>query len=550
VESITGGQAESTVLRVLIVDDCEDDYASIRELFKKLRSQRYELDWADSSQEGLKRLREQSYDVCLLDHSIDDESGLTFLETVKKQDSGIPVILLSEGLSLDKDVAALRAGAADYLSKSRLQPGFLHRAIRFAVERRKSRTEAIEVEKQLLHSQQMKALGQLAASMAHDLNNALGAVVGHLDLIIMGTEDNPDLNHSAKVALDGCERASSLIEHILACSSQDSTLTPDVNLHEIVLETVDVLGRIIPPSVTITTSVNRTQALLINGNAAQIRQAIVNVALNAYEAMPDGGSLHFQFSIEDSSSLGMTSGKAVRLDIRDTGVGIASETLPRVFDPSFTTKNTGAGLGLGLSTVLAAMDNHRGKVEIDSSPGSGTSISLLFPLLDNSAREMRETERIEKVKAAVRPLFDGSKPKKKNTSQKGKVLLIEDEVTLVELLKLYLAAAGFETKEFCNPIHALEWYELHHDEIDLIVLDMIMPQLHGVECFDQLMDINPVAAIAICSGAFDDEVQTLLDRGALKFFQKPGRYPTMVTWIAETIAMRRAQQESQDLPAD
>ena len=543
-ESIAGGQTEPTVVRVLIVDDSEDDYAAIRQLFKKLRSQTYQLDWACSESEGFQRLKNDTYDVCLLDHSVDGRGGLEFLDRVQKEAASIPIILLSEGLSLDNDIAALRAGAADYLSKGRLQPGFLQRAIRYAVERRKTRIAAIEVEKQLVHSQQMKALGQLAASMAHDLNNALGAVVGHLDLIIMGTENNPELNSSARIALDGCERASSLIEHILACSSQDTTLTPGINLHQVVLETIDVLSRILPRSVSISTAIDRAQSLLINGNAAQIRQALVNLALNAHEAMPDGGTIHFQFSVSTIDSpprnaINSNPGTFVRLEVRDTGNGIPPEFKERVFDPSFTTKNAGNGLGLGLSTVMATMENHAGWVEIQSTPGSGTQVFLSFPLAASDGQTHIESDRINKIKTAIAPLLNDQKQQQSNKPAKGKILIIDDEVTLVELIKLYLAAAGFDSKSFTNPVHAIEWYTLHHDEIDLIVLDMCMPQLHGTECFAKLRSINSEASIALCSGTFEDEAQDLLNQGALRFFQKPGRYPTMITWIAETIAAKK-----------
>ncbi|MCB0337217.1 MAG: response regulator, partial [Bdellovibrionales bacterium] len=356
----------------------------------------------------------------------------------------------------------------------------------------------------------------------HDLNNTLGAIIGHLDLIKLAGEGNQDIEHSADLALESSERARKLIEHVSAFSDQEKSDRKVINLQQTIIETVDLLNRLLAKNIKVSSKLDRSRKLNILVNPVELRQVLMNLALNSQEAMPDGGSLFFEFDIISGAAAGKQGSdeEYVCLIVRDTGYGIQAEHLDHVFEPAFTTKD-GLSLGLGLSTVYRVMQEHNGWVDIESAPGEGTSVSLFFPLQDQP--------QVAQNSAQIIPF------KRPNLNRKGSILVIEDESVLCELVKLYLEAAGFEAITFTRPTEAIHWFQSNADKVDLVLLDMIMPELSGKKCFEKLQAINPDIPIALCSGFLDKDVQSLLAAGAVKFFQKPGRYPLMVTWIAEAL---------------
>lgn len=507
-------------IKILLLEDSEEEFQDLEALLSRMKGLSYTLDWAQDFDDGLQALKEKSYDVCLLDSSLGARGGMEFLREAKAQGVEAPIIMLSEGGRADHDLAALRAGAADYLLKGRIHPTFLERAITYALERRRSRGEADELEKQLMHAQRIESVGQLAASLAQDLGNALGIIIGHLDLIRMRAEPESEIVRSAETALQGCRRAAFLAQQLLACASPDSSVA-SVNLQQIVLETVDFLGRMLPKNISLTTSVDRSDELIVNGDPALIRQALINLTMNAQEAMPEGGVIHYKISAHfiDSPPRVVAAahpGRYARIDVRDTGRGIRDADLEQIFEPSFTTKQHGKGLGLGLPTAFSIMRKHQGWIEVDSKYGKGSAFSLFFPL---SNRVIEQTH-------------DG--PPRRIMS-KGLVMAVDDEATAAELMKLYLEAAGYTAKAFTAPGEAIAWFSSHAKEVDLILLDMVMPDISGRECFEILKKIKPDARIALFSGQLDRDVQELLKQGAAKFFQKPARYPLIITWVAEVL---------------
>lgn len=386
-------------------------------------------------------------------------------------------------------------------------------------ERKRAEDERIRLQRQLLQSQKMEAIGQLAAGVAHDLNNALAAVVGHLQLLAA-----PGNKGSVETALAGCRRASGLIEQLLGFSRQGKYNLEHLCLQKVVAETLDFVSRIIDKNIEISTA-GEEEELFFEGDQAQVQQALTNLIINARQAMPEGGRITLRFagrSVADPQRFnpGATAPDYVTLAITDTGTGIDGAILDKIFEPFFTTRSETKGTGLGLSMVYGIMQNHGGWIEVESRQGVGTTFTLFFPRSHLSENPLpAEHELIEER-------GEGG----------GTILVIDDEPPLVQLAEQFLTHAGFTVQGFSDSHAAISWYTANAANVDLVILDMKMPRLDGRGCFAALQQINPAVRIVILSGYSQDAAaQDLLERGALKFFQKPLRYPELVEWVSRNV---------------
>lgn len=394
--------------------------------------------------------------------------------------------------------------------------------------RKRAEQEAIALQRQLMQSQKMEAIGQLAAGVAHDLNNSLAAVVGHLQLMKLAAQLDANTKRSVETALSGCERATSLIEQLLGFSRQGKYNLKTVSLQHSVDETLEFLSRVVGSDIEIVRN-GAEKRHFVHADRGQLQQALTNLILNAQQAMPEGGSITFEFTSEHIENPTRHNPRAVPgeyavLTVRDSGVGIDAAHLHKVFEPFFTTKQDSKGTGLGLAMVYGMMQNHGGWVEVESTAGAGTQFRLYFPRVE-------DTTRIDATDGV-----DRSQP-----VSSGTVMVVDDEQTLVDLARQFLSLAGFSTEGFTDATEAIHWYERNWSAVDLIVLDMKMPRMDGRSAFTALRRINPDARIVLLSGFIHDAAaQQLLEQGALKFFQKPLRYPELVEWIAATLGSQTA----------
>lgn len=396
-------------------------------------------------------------------------------------------------------------------------------------DRKKAEEENIRLHRQLLQSQKMEAIGQLVAGIAHDLNNALAAVVGHLQLMERQIEPSSELHHSVDVARSGCERSLSLIERLLGFSRQGKYNVAEISLDALLKETLEFLSRIIGKDVRIETDILSNE-LTVKIDSDQVQQVLINLIINARQAMPEGGVITFTLNARQVSNPAIFNPKAppgsfVTLSVADNGVGIPAENLDKVFEPFFTTKNPEEGSGLGLAMVYGIMQNHGGWVEVESAPNLGSVFTLYFP-------------RVAAIAKALPAKVVSVAPQQ----AQGSVMVVDDEPYLVELTKKFLNLAGLTAHSFSYPLEAVEWYRNHWKDVDLVILDMKMPKMDGKKCFEELLKINPKVKAVVLSGYLHDSAaKDLLERGVLRFFLKPLKYPELMQWVCSNIGKDRAK---------
>jgi|GEM_PF-2149902 len=434
--------------------------------------------------------------------------------------SGILAVFDSKNLS-DWDMARYILGVFAARASAELQ-------------RMKTQQDAIQLQHQLVQAQKMEAIGQLAAGVAHDLNNALSAVVGHLQLMTMKSKHNPDLHDSVKIALSGCERATSLIDQLLGFSRQGLYQPEKLTLQRVINDCIGFLSSVLGSGIRLDLT-GTHEELIVSADSNQLHQMFTNLIINAKHAMPEGGTIVLDFAsefVEDPTSRNPKAhpGEYAIVRVCDSGVGIKPEILNKIFEPFFTTKDKEKGTGLGLSMVYGAMQNHGGWIEVESSPGQGAVFSLFFPRL-NSAVQSRDSQSSEE----------------KHASSENIIMVVDDEPFLVDLMLKFLENSGHKSKGFTNPTEALEWYQNSFDRVDLVILDMKMPGIDGRKCFYQLKQICPTVKVAILSGYIQDRAaQELLEAGALAFFQKPLKYPDLIEWI--DLTLKKGSEQTQESP--
>ena len=388
-----------------------------------------------------------------------------------------------------------------------------------------------DLEEQLRQGQKMEAIGRLAGGVAHDFNNLLTAVLGNASLLLRATPaDRPE--HELVATIERAAwRAAELTRQLLGFSRQTVLWLKPVSLNDAVGEVVAMLERTIDPRVTL--QVRRAEKLwLVNADSGQMAQVLMNLCLNARDAMPDGGTLTLETSEEEVDAahaeghLEARPGQFVRLRVADTGTGIPRELMPRIFDPFFTTKPPGKGTGLGLAMVFGIIKQHQGWVECHSDPGRGTRFDIYLPRLEGGS-----------VPAAPAPAPAAARGGTET------VLLADDNLMLRNLASAVLRSHGFQVVLAEDGQEAVEMYQRLQGQIDLVVLDLMMPRLSGQEALKRLRSIDPSVRVVLASG-FSDAQLSQQERAQIQgFVSKPYRERDLVQ------AVRAALDAATDAPS-
>jgi PAS domain S-box-containing protein len=379
-------------------------------------------------------------------------------------------------------------------------------------QRKQAEEEREKIQTQLLHAQKMEAIGTLAGGISHDFNNILQAIFGYVQLLLMNKKENdPDIRYLNQINRSA-QRASELTKELLIFSRKvESNLRP-VNLNHEIAQVHRILQRTIPKMVAIELKLAEDIKLL-NGDPIQLEQVMMNIAVNANYAMPDGGKLIFEtqnvvLDARDSKAhAGAAPGEYIRLTISDTGCGMDKETLEHIFEPFYTTKEIGEGTGLGLAMVYGIVKSHGGHITVYSQPGQGTAFNIYFPVLTEERRIEQKAE--PEIEAEIR---GGNET----------ILLVDDEEIILDISQQMLRRHGYTTMTAVSGEKAIEIYEQKKDRIDLVILDLGMPVMGGYKCLTELIRIDPEIKVIIASGYRDsDKIAEALEAGAAGFISKP-----------------------------
>jgi PAS domain S-box-containing protein len=371
-------------------------------------------------------------------------------------------------------------------------------------------TERKQLERQLIQAQKMEAVGQLAGGVAHDFNNLLTIINGYATLLAQRTPSEDPRRAWLKEILMAGGRAASLTRQLLAFSRQQVLEPVVLDLNSVIANTEKMLRRLIGEDVEMVTTL-KLDLGRVKVDPGQIEQVIMNLAVNARDAMPEGGKLLIETSnveIDEDyarSHSPMMPGKYVMVVVSDTGCGMDQETQARIFEPFFTTKEKGRGTGLGLATVYGIVKQSGGFIWVSSEPGQGSTFKVYFP-------------RVEEVVPAAEP----SRIRPKLARGSETVLVVEDEEGVRSLVRETLASQGYKVLEAAGAAQALEIAEQHTEPIHLLLTDVVMPQTGGKELFKRLSPLHPETKVLYMSGYTDDAVvrQGILEAGTF-FLQKP-----------------------------
>jgi PAS domain S-box-containing protein len=384
-------------------------------------------------------------------------------------------------------------------------------------------TERRRLEARLVQSQRMESMGRLAGGIAHDFNNLLGVILGYASLVLGGIpREDPAAARVLQIQRAG-ERAAALTRQLLAFSSRQVLLPELIDLGVLVHDAEKMLGRLIGEDVELVVRVPPGLAF-VRADPSQLEQVLMNLVVNARDAMPEGGRLLLELSELDVASAlpldrdVLPAGRYVVLMVRDTGTGISEAVRPHLFEPFFTTKERGKGTGLGLATVHGIVEQSGGRISVESAVGAGTTFRIYLPRLDEVP--------------AGRPLAAGAAPPRGSET----VLVVEDDESLRELTREVLSEAGYRVLCAENGAQALEMAAAHPETIHLLLTDVVMPGLSGPKTAERLVALRPGVRVLFASGYTAGELGPygVLDP-SVAFVQKPVSPGILVARVREVL---------------
>ncbi|MBD3391412.1 MAG: response regulator [Chitinivibrionales bacterium] len=385
-------------------------------------------------------------------------------------------------------------------------------------------TERKRLENELYQSEKMKAIGLLAGGIAHDFNNQLTGIISCAELLRSRLSHDEELLSLVDMILSASQRSSDLTGQLLAFARKGKHQSVTVDLHVIVGEVIALLKHSRRGETYIAHLPK--EPLYVVGDPTQLQNAILNVALNARDALPEGGEVTIAADMVDldqafcdTARYDIAPGAYVRVRISDTGTGIDEAIQDQIFDPFFTTKTVGAGTGMGLAAVDGIVKSHRGTIDITSEVDKGTTVSLFFPRSSGAAAAARDD------------MFQDSPPR-------AHVMIVDDEDVVRAGVSRQLEYLGFTVSAFRNGEEALASYRESFETIDVVMLDMVMPVMSGYETYRALKEVNPSVRAIFASGhAVDPRARDLVDKGDVVFLNKPFDTAMLVQTISRTLAL-------------
>jgi nitrogen-specific signal transduction histidine kinase/ActR/RegA family two-component response regulator len=371
-------------------------------------------------------------------------------------------------------------------------------------------TEQRKLQNQFLQSQKIQSIGTLAGGIAHDFNNILGIILIYASILERGITDKEKIVESSGAISKAVERGAALVRQILTFARQADVTFQPLRVPDLVNEITSMLKETFPKVIEINVKYEKGMPF-INADHSQMHQALLNLCVNARDAMPNGGILSIDVKTVEQKFVRerfpeASNERFVCIAVSDTGTGIDAKIKNLIFDPFFTTKEKGKGTGLGLSVVYGVMQTHHGFVAMESEVGKGTMFLLYLPIPHDPYTKLKTSE-TENFEAAG--------------GTEG-ILIVEDEDILRKVLKELLESKGYKIYTAADGLEAVGIYQEHKDEIDLVLTDMGLPKMSGSEVFKKMCEINARAKVLLASGFLEPDTKTeMLKAGAKGFIQKP-----------------------------
>ncbi len=392
------------------------------------------------------------------------------------------------------------------ISLTALNGGGLICIVRDITDRKRAEEENRALTERLQHADKMEAIGTLAGGIAHDFNNLLMGIQGYTSLSLMNLDSSHPNYGRLKRIEEQVQSGADLTKQLLGFARGGRYEVKPADLNDIIKKTSSMFGRTKKEI-----SIHRkygNDLWIVEVDRGQMEQVFMNLYVNAWQAMPGGGEIYLEtdntiLTGEQALSNAVKAGRYIKISMTDTGTGMDAKTRERIFDPFFTTKEMGRGTGLGLATVYGIIKGHGGMINVYSKLGHGTTFNIYLPASEKE---------VVKEKTTTGTIARGTET----------ILLVDDEKIVLEVSRELLESMGYLVYAAGSGQEAIAVYMEKRNEIDLVILDMVMPGISGGETFDRLREINPKIKVLLSSGySITGQAQEILDRGCNGFLQKP-----------------------------
>ncbi len=453
-----------------------------------------------------------------------DSTSLSYLDNVFGSEKSLKAYHTTSIQVGSETVGIMLIAGGKITGSTRQQMNILQlvqQRLAFEYEREKSNAETLKLEEQLRHSQKMESLGTLAGGVAHDFNNILGAILGYTGLLKLDLRDNKKLLRYLDTIEKSAQRAAELTKQLLGFARKGKTSVISIDFNRICRETVEMTKKMIEKNIDVAMDLHENLPTT-EGDESQLSQALMNLILNARDAMPRGGRLALSTAMVEAadavnSPLNLENRAYIIVQVSDSGQGISKENLSRIFEPFFTTKPKGKGTGLGLSMVYGIVKNHGGEIKVDSEVGRGTVVRVYLPVSPGPFSTGTSTD-----------LSDAA-----GVVNEKVCLVIDDEIEIRDLLRDALGRFGFHVITAGSGEEAVQLLESGHS-VDVVLLDMIMPGLDGMQTYFEIRRLRPTLPVLVATGySSEGKVQEILNNGGAGVLHKPFSLRELQTQIVD-----------------
>jgi signal transduction histidine kinase len=518
-------------MRILLIEDDPEDALLMRDYLEDAELDAFELVRVERLEQAVVHLGEHNsqVDIALLDLNLPDSRGLDTLRALVGATHDVPVVVVTGLEDEDVALAAVNLGAQDYLVKGAVDEDIIRRTIRYAIERHRLERERSRLAAELSDAQKMKTVGLLAGGIAHDFNNMLTVIIGHCRLIRAEVSPRSHMADSVEAIQTAGERAAELSRRLLALGREPIGAPGAVDANSIVYDVNKLLGRVIGSHVRLELKLHDGLWCCV-GERAQLTQVLVNLAVNARDAMADGGTLTIETSNSPAGEGRGEGQEHVCISVSDTGHGIDADAMSRIFEPFFTTKAKGVGTGLGLASVLAIVERFGGGVTVSSEVGVGTRFSVLLPRCERPPLKvvMPAEERARgdalvfaaddaSVKEGEGRLSPASDPRERALRS---LLVVDDDPLVGVVLEASLRREGYDVVLRTELSRAIDALECMH--VDAVVTDVNVPGGGGVRLLEAVRAHRRGRSCPVVAISGDSRLrQQMLEAGFDAFYSKP-----------------------------